>query len=274
MPELPEVEIVKEGLKKVFKPNVFIKDISFLRKNLRSSLPLKKKKKILKQIPKSVQRRAKYILVEFTDFWMISHLGMTGAWRVETNLQKVKTHDHVILHLSSDELLIYSDPRRFGVFDIIEKNKFLNDKRFKTLGPEPLSDEFNVEFFFKISRGKKTTVKQFVMDQKNVVGIGNIYACEALFEACVSPLKQARKLTKNQIEKIIAASQRILEQSILYGGSSINDYKDIDEKKGSFQTIHKVYGRKGEPCVKCGTTVRAKVISGRNSFWCSKCQKS
>lgn len=274
MPELPEVETVKEGLKKILKPDVRIVSVQFLRKDIRSPLPFKSIDTIIGQKIISIERRAKYIVIELGGAIVISHLGMTGTWRVETSTKKLKTHDHVVLGLSDKRFLIYNDPRRFGVFDIIPKTKFATDKRFRELGPEPLSSDFHFDYLWAKSRKKQVPVKSFLMDQRIVVGVGNIYVCEALFMAGVSPTLPAGKLKAGQIDGLIDAIQKILKQSIESGGSSISDYKGVDEKDGSYQDNHMVYGRKGEPCRKCSHPISVKVISGRSTFWCVKCQKT
>lgn len=275
MPELPEVEIVKEGLKKVFKPEVLIDEIVFRRKNLRSLLPYKEIKRVLGQPVTSIERRAKYIIMNIGGAeCLVSHLGMTGTWRVELSDKKLKVHDHIVMRLSDKRFLVYNDPRRFGTFDILSKEQFSRDKRFSQLGPEPLSDDFSLDYFFKKSRNKKVPIKSFIMDQRVVVGVGNIYACEALYEAQISPFVLAGKLKTEQIETLIKSIQDILKKSIESGGSSISDYAQVDEKKGSYQDNHKVYGRDGQTCHKCRAIIEVKVISGRSTFWCVKCQKT
>lgn len=275
MPELPEVEIVKEGLKKVFKPNLVIRNILFRRNDLRSILPHKKINSVLSQPIGSVERRAKYIVIEVGDRDMIvSHLGMTGTWRLDTQAESLELHDHIVMELSDGRFLIYNDPRRFGMFDILTHEQYLQDKRFSQLGPEPLSESFNVDYFWEKSRNKKVPVKSFIMDQRVVVGVGNIYACEALFEAQISPFVVAGRLRREQLEVLIRCIQNILKQSIKAGGSTISDFAQIDSSQGSYQNNHLVYGREGEACPKCSAAISVKVISGRSTFWCVKCQKT
>lgn len=272
MPELPEVEVVKEGLKKIIKPLDIIKNIDFRRKDLRSPFPFKKLPKISGQKILNLHRRAKYILFETEDFFLISHLGMTGSWRNEIKAQKV--HDHIVMTLQSGTQLIYNDPRRFGVFDIIDKQNLHKDKRFSSLGPEPLkSDEFHAEYLFKITRQRKIPIKSLIMDQKVVVGVGNIYAVEALFHASIRPLARASRLKKDDCERLVKAIQKVLSEAILEGGSSIRDYVQTNGASGGFQESHFVYARDTLPCRKCSHTIRSKVLSGRNTFWCVNCQK-
>ncbi len=272
MPELPEVEVVKEGLKKIIKPSDIIKNIDFRRKDLRSPFPFKKLAKISGQKILTLHRRAKYILFETQDFFIISHLGMTGSWRSEAKTQKV--HDHVIITMESGAQLIYNDPRRFGVFDIIDKQNLNKDKRFSILGPEPLKqDEFHGEYLYQITRQRKIPIKSLLMDQKVVVGVGNIYASEALYHAGIRPLARAARLKKLDCERLVVAIQKVLSEAILEGGSSIRDYVQTNGSSGGFQDSHFVYARDTLPCRKCSHTIRSKVLSGRNTFWCVNCQK-
>ncbi len=271
MPELPEVEVVKEGLKKLIKPSDPIEKIEFLRKDLRWKLPHAYVEKLKGQKILNLVRRAKYILFETERFYIISHLGMTGSWRNDSHLQR---HDHIVLTLVSGLRLVYNDPRRFGVFDIIVKDKLPNDKKFIHLGPEPLlEDQFNAAYLYLKSRKRKIPIKSFIMDQKVVVGVGNIYASEALFLAGIRPLASASRLTKVQSETLVKSIQKVLHQAIDLGGSSIRDYKQANGESGSFQDHHFVYGRHKQTCHRCRGLIRSQVLSGRNTFWCVKCQK-
>lgn len=274
MPELPEVEIVKNGLKNHFQKHSQIEEVLFLRPNIRNPLPLKKIKSIFGQTVLSVERRAKYILIEIGDSYIVSHLGMTGAWRVENSSKNKKLHDHVILRTSSKSYLIYNDPRRFGVFDLVKKHLLSQDKRFLNLGVEPLTLDFNALYLLEKAQNKITTIKQFIMDQRIVVGVGNIYASEALFDSKVSPLIQAKDLKKEILEELVISIRRTLEHSLKAGGSSISDYSSVDQKKGSYQDNHQVYGKKDQPCPKCSHPIFMQVIAGRSTFWCVKCQKT
>lgn len=274
MPELPEVEVVKEGLKKVLQPGITIQNIEFRRKDLRSPLPLRLKSKIIGREILSIERRAKYILWDLAEVLIVSHLGMTGTWRVAKPNEKPAAHDHVIITLSNGKILFYNDPRRFGVFDIIPKASLGSDKRFKDLGPEPFSEQFAMEYFWQYSRKKQTSIKAFIMDQRFVVGVGNIYASEALFMSAINPQVAAGRLTREQVARLIESLQAVLKQSIESGGSSISDYKGVNDEAGSYQDNHLVYGREGEACPKCSHPIRSKVIAGRSTFWCVKCQKT
>jgi len=273
MPELPEVEVVKEGLKRLIGPPVAIEAIEFLRKDLRSPFPAKSiTLKVTGQPILDLHRRAKYIVFDTPDFKIISHLGMTGSWRMSS--ESPALHDHVVLSLSNGKRLIYRDPRRFGVFDIVDAANFSTDKRFKHLGPEPFDESsFNLEYLFEKSRRKNVPVKNFIMDQRVVVGVGNIYASEALYMAGVSPLVQAGKVSQERYKLLISSIRKILKKAIQSGGSTIRDFAAADGDDGSFQQSFKVYGRDGETCRKCGSKIKNRFLSGRNTFWCVKCQR-
>jgi formamidopyrimidine-DNA glycosylase len=273
MPELPEVEIVKEGLVKVLSRKTTISEIEYYRKDLRNKLPVHSKKWIEKQPILEISRRAKYILIKTPLGVLISHLGMTGTWRIRSKNEALKAHDHIQLQLSNGKKLIYNDPRRFGIFEIVATNKMNSYRRLLSLGPEPLSADFTAEYLFATSRGRKIPIKSFLMDQKIVVGVGNIYVCEALFFAKISPLIEAQQLTLEMSVQIVKEIKEVLQQSIDAGGSSINDYSSVEATKGSFQKQHQVYGRKNQSCHKCSELIQVKVISGRSTFWCVNCQK-
>lgn len=217
---------------------------------------------------------ARHLQVTFPESYdemVFSHLGMTGSWRKDTQR---KLHDHIVLRLKSGTELIYNDPRRFGVFDIIAKETLEKDKKFVHLGPEPLlNEDFHGAYMFSKSRRRRVPIKAFIMDQKVVVGVGNIYASEALFLAGIRPLASASRITKIQSEKLVAAIQQVLKDAIRLGGSSIRDYKQASGESGGFQEQHFVYGRDKQACRKCRGLIRSQFLSGRNTFWCVKCQK-
>ncbi len=252
----------------------FVK-VQLLRKNLRTPLKTELSKKLPGQILLSIERRAKFLLFETEDFILLNHLGMTGSWRSlagEIHSDEIRKHDHVILHFASGMKLIYNDPRRFGLLELIDKRKTLNSRWLKNLGVEPLTEEFNDEFLFKLTRKRKAPIKGFLMDQKNVVGVGNIYASEALFAAKVKPLKAAGKISKSETEQIVRSIREILKKAIAADGSTISDYRNSHGEIGQFQNSFSVYDRDKAPCRECGAPIKSRVIAGRNTFWCPKCQ--
>jgi formamidopyrimidine-DNA glycosylase len=272
MPELPEVETVRRGLEEIFADRPTIKKIKLLRKDIRFAIP--------KQIPKlfegerivGVRRRAKYLLIDTKDRSLLSHLGMTGSWRVLEG-DDLGIHDHFLIELSDGRILAFRDPRRFGIIDFTEHEKESKHKRLVHLGPEPLDEKaFTAADFFARSRKRRSAIKVFLMDQETVVGVGNIYASEVLSRSKIRPAKPAGKITKDEAQRIVTNVRLVLQEAIDAGGSSISDYRKADGESGAFQDRFKVYDRKGEPCLVCGTPIKAKVLGGRSTFWCPRCQ--
>jgi formamidopyrimidine-DNA glycosylase len=276
MPELPEVEVLTQSLISVLDLPQKIKGVDFLRENIRNTLPVGKRKWISGETLLGLERRAKYILFETEDHYLISHLGMTGNWRLQPRLDtsEAEKHDHVQVKFKNGDMLIFQDARRFGVFDIIKKTELATDKRFTLLGPEPFSPAFNFKYLFQLSRTKKVPIKSFIMDQRVVVGVGNIYASEVLHAIGLSPLVQAGRVSAEKYKLMVEQIRKTLRRAIKKGGSSIKDFKEVNGNSGYFQNEFAVYGRDGEPCRKCGTVIKSKVISGRNTFWCVKCQNA
>jgi formamidopyrimidine-DNA glycosylase len=273
MPELPEVEVLKESLVSLLELPKAIQQIDFLRENIRNPLPLDKKKLLRGQVIQKLQRRAKYILFETEDYFLVSHLGMTGHWRIVRSHDEVEKHDHVRLRFKDGDSLVFQDPRRFGIFDIITKAELAEDKRFSLLGPEPFDPLFNFKYLFELSRNKKVPIKNFIMDQRVVVGVGNIYAAEVLFAIGLSPMVQAGKIKAERYKDMVEQIRKTLKRAIKQGGSSIKDFKQAEGKSGYFQDEFFVYGRKDEACRKCGTKIKVKVMAGRSTFGCVQCQK-
>lgn len=270
MPELPEVEVVRQGLEEILKHHPRLEKVELKRADLREPIPLKKINSLIGSRITSVERRAKYLILWTEKGGMLSHLGMTGTWRVALTGDE-RLHDHIYLHFSGALRLAYRDPRRFGYFDFVQ-HPIETHRKLKDLGPEPLSSEFTGGALWQKLRGKKIALKAALMDQKNVVGVGNIYASEALFAAEIRPTLPAEKLSQERAEKLVHEIKKILQASIESGGSSISDFAQASGESGYFQTTFRVYSREGEKCLKCGQVIKAKVIGGRNTFWCPRCQ--
>lgn len=271
MPELPEVENVKLSLVGLGSIGQTFSSVEFLRPTLRTRLNPAINKKLVGQSVVDIRRRAKFLLIETEDYILLNHLGMTGSWR--SGSVRDRKHDHVILHFSSGFGLIYNDPRRFGLLELLAKKDLAKNKWLKNLGIEPLEEEFNGDFLFHSTRKRKAPLKAFIMDQRRVVGVGNIYASEALFAAGVRPLRPAGKLTRQESVKLVDSVRSILSRAIEAGGSTISDYRNSHGDEGEYQSNFLVYDRSSEPCLKCGTAIRSRVIAGRNTFWCPKCQR-
>jgi formamidopyrimidine-DNA glycosylase len=289
MPELPEVEVVKRSLiNKTL--NLIVKAVKINDGKLRYKINRKKVKKIIGLKFKKISRRSKYLLFFFNkDIVMLVHLGMTGkfffinkkkkkyktSFYYDLNEDKDKKHDRIIFELSNKQQLIYNDIRKFGFIKIINQVSLDQNVHLKYLGPEPLSTKFNFKYFKGYIKGKKRTIKDILMDQKFISGLGNIYVNEILFFSGVKPTKKTKNLSVVEIKKIIKFTKKIISKAIIYGGSSIKDFSSVSGKKGSFQQHFSVYGKKGEKCSNknCNNLIDKIVISNRASFYCYKCQK-
>ncbi len=289
MPELPEVEVVKRSLTNKTQ-NLIIKAVKINDGRLRYKINRNKIKKIIGLKFKKISRRSKYLLFFFDkEIVMLVHLGMTGkfffvnskrrkyktSFYYDLNEEKDKKHDRIIFDLSNDNKLIYNDIRKFGFIKFVKRVSLDQNIHLKHLGPEPLSTEFSVEYFKNFIKGRERTIKDLLMDQKFISGLGNIYVNEILFFSGVRPTKKIKKLTNSEIQKIIKFSKKIITKAIILGGSSIKDFSSGSGKKGLFQQHFSVYGKKGENCskVKCLGKIKKIVIANRASFFCSKCQK-
>ena len=287
MPELPEVEIVKQSLAKKIQQKK-IKKVIIKNRNLRFKIPLKFEELLQDKIIKKVTRFSKYLILNLTDgSFCLIHLGMSGTIHLveKNNLNKFtntsfynssnlpKKHNHVEMHFE-DLKVIYNDPRRFGFFKFIENREILV-ARFNHLGPEPFFKKFNLRYLLKYFLNKKKNIKSFLLDQKFVSGIGNIYASEILFLCKINPTIHAKKLSKKDCKNIILFSKKVLNQAIKKGGSSIRDFRDTFGKSGNFQKEFTVYQRENLNCLrsKCKGKIKKIFISNRSTFFCNTCQK-
>lgn len=271
MPELPEVETTKEGIKPYLASQV-ITHVTVRNHQLRIPVPLDMDtlctgKKII-----AISRRAKYIVIHLSSGYIVVHLGMSGHLRIVPVNTPPEKHDHLDLLLSNGFILRYCDPRRFGLFTFVNDETLHQHPLFATLGPEPLSTEFAGEYLYRKSRNRTLPIKSFIMNNDIVVGVGNIYATESLFHAHLHPLKPAHSLTKNTSVLLSTEIKRVLNLAIQAGGTTLKDFYAFDGKPGYFKFSLHVYGRKGEACVRCNTSIKAMVIGGRNSAYCPNCQ--
>lgn len=271
MPELPEVETVARNLTDILKPPFQILEWRFFRKDLRFPIPQKKLKQLENSEIQKIGRRAKYLLLETESEVVISHLGMTGSWRVEKQGWEKRKHDHLAFRFNKDQFLVYEDARRFGFVEVCKKSDMA--KRFHGVGVEPLDSDFNESQVTAQFKKLNAPIKNALMNQKLVVGIGNIYASEILFKAKVSPLKKCSKITHESYQKIWFFSREILNEAIAHGGSTVENYKNSFGESGDFQNRHQVYGHAGQKCPICATLIKSKIIAGRNTFWCCTCQR-
>ncbi len=272
MPELPEVETTRLGILPHIKGKK-VRDIHIRHHQLRwpvdPSLPEQlHNKKLL-----DIQRRGKYLLFEFTHGYLMIHLGMSGSLRIANLIEdEPKLHDHVDIIFGNNLCLRFHDPRRFGSI-LWTTDCIAEHPRLSKLGPEPLSDAFNGEYLFKASRKRRKDAKQFIMDSHIVVGVGNIYANESLFSAGIRPSRPAGKLTRKECEDWVADIKQVLSRSIKQGGTTLRDFVGGDGKPGYFAQQLLVYGRAGEPCVKCDAILKEIRQGQRSSVYCRQCQK-
>jgi formamidopyrimidine-DNA glycosylase len=287
MPELPEVEIVKQSLAKKIEQKK-IKKVIIKNRNLRFKIPKKFEELLQNKIISKVTRFSKYLILNFSDStFCLIHLGMSGTIHLikKDNLNKFtnasfynstdlpKKHNHVEIQFQ-DLKVIYNDPRRFGFFKFINnKQELIN--RFSHLGPEPFFKNFNLKYLLEYFFNKKKNIKSLLIDQKFVSGIGNIYASEILFLSKISPTTYAMKLSREECKKIIIFSKSVLNKAIQKGGSSIRDFKNTSGENGNFQKEFKVYQRENLNCPrkKCTGKIRKIFISNRSTFFCNTCQK-
>jgi formamidopyrimidine-DNA glycosylase len=298
MPELPEVETVRRGLEPVLVGRRILK-VDLARPGLRLPFPGHFAQRLQGRTVTALARRAKYLIARLSsgESWLI-HLGMTGRFTIiapdgrphglgefyyETAADAVARgpHDHVAIDLEDGWRLIYTDPRRFGLMDLIAPGAEASHPLLKDLGIEPLGNEMNAQTLAKALRGKKAPLKAALLDQKIIAGLGNIYVCEALFRARLSPFAPAGSLVTRAggprlgLERLVGAIRAVLTEALAAGGSTLRDYAGADGAPGRFQQHFDVYDRAGEACTRpgCGGTVERLVQAGRSTFWCPRCQR-
>lgn len=282
MPELPEVETVRRGLARHL-DGARIADVELRRKDLRFPLPRDMRARLRDRRVLGVDRRAKYLLVRLSDglTWLV-HLGMTGHFSLlgaDEDCEQ-SPHDHVVVHLDDERRAVFTDPRRFGIMDLVETGKESHHKLLGHLGPEPLSDSWDAGALCDALRGRRTSIKAALLGQETVVGVGNIYACEALFRARISPRRMAATVAgargvTTRGRRLVDAVKSVLEEAVEAGGSTINDFQTVDGQMGYFAHAFEVYDREGETCLRagCDAKVRRIVQSGRSTFFCPGCQR-
>lgn len=271
MPELPEVETTRRGIE----PHLLQQSITRVivrNRKLRWPVPSHLATELYQQTIRAVLRRGKYLLLRFDHGTLILHLGMSGSLRILPVASTPQKHDHVEWQLSNGQCLRLRDPRRFGAV-LWTRRDPLRHRLLVALGPEPLLADFDGEYLFKRSRGRRQAIKSFIMDGKIVVGVGNIYASEALFRAGIHPLRAAGRISLKRHQKLSTAIKGILLAAIEQGGTTLRDFTDSDGSPGYFQQQLNVYGRAGQACPHCSQTIRQQSIGQRASYYCPHCQK-
>jgi len=293
MPELPEVETVRRGLQPVMEGSKIVK-AEIRRKDLRFPFQKDFAARLTGQTVTGLGRRAKYLMADLgSGDVLLMHLGMSGSFRVIKDDEKSVpgqfhhprgkngAHDHVVFHMSSGAAVIFNDPRRFGYMKIIARKAIEDEPLLSGLGPEPLGNEFDAKMLAHSCANKKTSLKAALLDQRVVAGLGNIYVCEALFRAQLSPRRLAATLATKKAEptdhakRLVTSIHAVLNQAIKAGGSSLRDHRQTSGELGYFQHSFQVYDREGEKCqtAGCSGIVRRFTQNGRSTFWCPKCQK-
>ncbi len=288
MPELPEVETVRRGLAPAME-GVRVDKVEVRHRGLRWPIAKDFEKRINGQTVTSVGRRAKYLIVDLSSGdVLVMHLGMSGSFRVNDGKiakyhhekSKSETHDHVVFHMSNGATVTFNDPRRFGSMKLVTRAKIDEEPLLSGIGPEPLGNQFDAAMLAAACAGKKTSLKAALLDQRVVAGLGNIYVCEALFRARLSPKRQASTIADRKGQPnahaiaLVDAIKAVLHDAIKAGGSSLRDHRRADGSLGDFQHNFLVYDREGEPCPGgCKGTVKRIVQNGRSTFYCPACQK-
>jgi len=280
MPELPEVETVRCGLEPLLSGRV-IESVICHRMTLRYPLP--DLQSLIGNTFSAVQRRSKYLLFAFelyssdqsnssADPLLVWHLGMTGQFHVLPQDAPVAAHEHVCFYLSDGQSLRYRDARRFGYAGLLDADRWQSHAWFANLGPEPLTDAFNVDHLAGVCAGRKAPIKNIIMDAKTVVGVGNIYAAESLFRAGIHPARAAGRISRARLAMLLDVIQQVLQEAIAAGGSTIRDFLHSDGKPGYFAHQFQVYGRQGKTCFQCQKPIKRMTQAGRSSFYCPGCQ--
>ncbi len=270
MPELPEVETTVAGLRQLLDGEQIVR-AETRRDNLRWPFPADLRQRLTGAKIIGLSRRAKYGLVHTDrDDIMIFHLGMSGRWRIDPDT--IEKHDHFIIETKSGRIAALNDPRRFGSVDIIRNEHLADYKAFIAMGPEPLSDDFTALNLQSKLSGKSSIIKTALLDQRIVAGLGNIYACEALYMSGILPSSKAGAISKPRLETLVAAIKSVLASAIEAGGSTLRDFAAPDGELGYFSKQWLVYGRENETCLK-GHVIGRSVQGGRSTFYCPKCQK-
>ncbi|MBU0621418.1 MAG: bifunctional DNA-formamidopyrimidine glycosylase/DNA-(apurinic or apyrimidinic site) lyase [Gammaproteobacteria bacterium] len=271
MPELPEVETTLRGLAPHLTGRT-VNDVIIRNPALRWPVPAKLPELLRGQTIRRLRRRAKYLLVEFDRGTLILHLGMSGSLRILPHATAPEKHDHFDLLLDDGRALRLRDPRRFGAV-LWHEGDVARHPLLASLGPEPLEKNFDGDYLYAATRKRKTAIKLVIMDNHVVVGVGNIYANEALFRAGIRPQLAAGKLSRERCLLLVKAIREVLRAAIRKGGSSLRDYVDSDGNAGYFQQHYFVYGRSGQPCKHCDTPIKQIRQGQRSSFYCPTCQK-
>jgi formamidopyrimidine-DNA glycosylase len=270
MPELPEVETTRRGVAPLVQGKRIL-ELTVREGRLRWPVPVDLSQYLRGEIVHSVERRAKYLLFNTNKGTLLVHLGMSGSLRIIADGSAPQKHDHIDILLQGGKILRYRDPRRFGCF--LWQKPGEEHKLLSHLGPEPLSESFDLRHLFRLSRGRKGPVKNFIMDQKVVVGVGNIYANEALFGAGIRPDRSSGRISEARYQHLTNQIKQVLTSAIEQGGTTLKDFTNTEGKPGYFAQKLQVYGREGKPCPHCDRPLRGMQLGQRASVYCVACQR-
>jgi formamidopyrimidine-DNA glycosylase len=271
MPELPEVETTRRGIEPHLRGRR-VRAVVVRERRLRWPVPPELERELPGQTIDSVRRRAKYLLLDTPAGSLILHLGMSGSLRVLPARTAAQRHDHLDIVLDDGQCLRLRDPRRFGAA-LWTRDDPGRHPLLAGLGPEPLGKEFDGGHLFRLSRGRRVAVKEFIMQARVVVGVGNIYASESLFRAGIHPRRAAGRIGQERYEKLAVTIREVLSEAIQQGGTTLRDFTDGEGRPGYFQQELRVYGRAGRPCLNCGTAIRQLRLGQRSTFYCPRCQR-
>jgi formamidopyrimidine-DNA glycosylase len=277
MPELPEVESLRRILAAEIVGRRLV-EVSVVERRLRRTLAEDFADAVAGRTVVAVGRRAKYLLIELDrDATLMVHLGMSGSLTIRTEAAGFSgldsRHDHVRFVLDNGAFLVYNDPRRFGLMKLLTRAELAATQELKEIGPEPFGTDLNCDYLWQVSRGRTAAIKNLLMDQRIVAGVGNIYASEILFRAGVRPTRRAGKVTRAETARIAAIIPQVLHEAIGRGGTTFRSYLDGRGQPGRYAERLQVYDRAGKPCLQCATAIRAIVIGQRSSFYCPRCQR-
>lgn len=272
MPELPEVETTRQGLEPALRGQK-VSTLTVRDSRLRWPVPAELQNLVGSEIL-GLRRRSKYLLLNASTGCALIHLGMSGSLRLTTPTVELRPHDHLLLDLDSGAQLRYHDPRRFGSWHWISAGEDpLNHPLLRNLGPEPLGPDFSMETLANACRGRARAIKLTLMDAAVVVGVGNIYACEALFDAGIDPRRPSSRLSRARLGRLVEATRAVLTRSIQQGGTTLRDFVNGQGNPGYFAQSLQVYGREGQPCPRCQRPIRREVLGQRSTWFCPHCQR-
>ncbi len=273
MPELPEIETIRRGLDPLITGRRIL-GVEVRERRLREPVLPAEMRRLRGASVTAVRRRSKYLLLDTSaGLTLLVHLGMTGQIWVADPGRPRRPHEHVVIALDDGREIRFADTRRFGLLRVLRSDRLERDPRLRGLGPEPLDGGIDGGSLFRVTRGRRQPVKNFLMDARSIAGVGNIYACEALHRAGLNPRRPVRRIGRAGWERLVAALRQVLGEAIRAGGTTLRDFLNAEGDVGYFAFSLRVYDRAGKPCGRCGASIRRVVQAGRGTFYCPRCQR-